>query len=100
MKASQHTAEQIIEILEQAEKGDQTIGRSAAHTGLRRIPFIAEGVPGKICSCSYPLQRRAFDFRYHHNPQYNAVAKIVDQRIHEPEVYDDKSHPRALCCVS
>src|SRR5215211_7695539 len=26
MKASQHTAEQIIKILEQAEKGDQTIG--------------------------------------------------------------------------
>ena len=36
MKASQHTAEQIIKILEQAEKGDQTIGE------VCRTPGIAE----------------------------------------------------------
>ena len=34
MKASQHTAEQIIKILEQAEKGDQTIGAVCRTNGI------------------------------------------------------------------
>jgi len=34
MKASQHTAEQIITILEQAEKGDQTIGAFCRTNGI------------------------------------------------------------------
>src|SRR4051794_30742775 len=33
-KASQHTAEQIIKILEQAEKGDQTIGAVCRTNGI------------------------------------------------------------------
>jgi hypothetical protein len=34
MKASQHTAEDIIKILEQAEKGDQTIGAVCRTHGI------------------------------------------------------------------
>ena len=43
MKARQHTAEQIIKILEQAEKGDQTIGAICRTHGIAETPFIAGG---------------------------------------------------------
>lgn len=39
MKASQHTAEQIIKILEQAEKGDQTIGAVCRTNGITETTF-------------------------------------------------------------
>ena len=39
MKASQHTAEQIIKILEQAEKGDQTIGAICRTNGIAENTF-------------------------------------------------------------
>jgi hypothetical protein len=39
MKASQHTAEQIIKILEQAEKGDQTIGAVCRTNGIAENTF-------------------------------------------------------------
>ena len=39
MKASQHTAEQIIKILEQAEKGDQTIGSVCRTNGIAENTF-------------------------------------------------------------
>jgi putative transposase len=39
MKASQHTAEQIIKILEQAEKGDQTIGAVCRTHGIAENTF-------------------------------------------------------------
>jgi putative transposase len=39
MKASQHTAEQIIKILEQAEKGDQTIGAICRSNGIAENTF-------------------------------------------------------------
>jgi len=39
MKASQHTAEQIIKILEQAEKGDQTIGAICRTNGIAEKTF-------------------------------------------------------------
>jgi hypothetical protein len=48
-------------------------------------------------------QRRSVVLKFSHSqhiPQYNDVTKIVDQRIHEPEVCNDKSRPRALCCLS
>ena len=39
MKASHHTAEQIIKILEQAEKGDQTIGAVCRTHGIAENTF-------------------------------------------------------------
>ena len=39
MKASHHTAEQIIKILEQAEKGDQTIGTVCRTHGIAENTF-------------------------------------------------------------
>jgi hypothetical protein len=39
MKASQHTAEQIIKILEHAEKGDQTIGTVCRTNGIAENTF-------------------------------------------------------------
>ena len=39
MKASQHTAEQIIKILEQAEKGDPTIGAICRTNGIAENTF-------------------------------------------------------------
>src|SRR3954454_24010011 len=39
MKASQHTAEHIIKILEQAEKGDQTIGAVCRTNGIAENTF-------------------------------------------------------------
>jgi putative transposase len=39
MKASQHTAEQIIKILEQAEKGDQTIGAVCRTNSITEATF-------------------------------------------------------------
>ena len=39
MNASQHTAEQIITILEQAEKGDQTIGAICRTNGITETTF-------------------------------------------------------------
>jgi putative transposase len=39
MKASQHTAEQIIKVLEQAEKGDQTIGAVCRTNGIAENTF-------------------------------------------------------------
>jgi putative transposase len=41
MKARQHTAEQIIKILEQAEKGDQTIGAVCRTNGIAENTFIS-----------------------------------------------------------
>src|SRR5258708_5791847 len=39
MKASRHTAEQMIKILEQAEKGDQTIGAVCRTNGIAENTF-------------------------------------------------------------
>ena len=39
MKASHHTAEQIVKILEQAEKGDQTIGALCRAHGIAENTF-------------------------------------------------------------
>jgi putative transposase len=39
MKASQHTAEQMIKLLEQAEKGDQTIGAVCRTNGITETAF-------------------------------------------------------------
>jgi putative transposase len=39
MKASQHTAEQIVKILEQAEKGNQTIGAVCRTNGIAENTF-------------------------------------------------------------
>ena len=39
MKTSQHTAEQIIKILEQAEKGDQTIAAVCREHGIAENTF-------------------------------------------------------------
>ena len=39
MKANHHTAEQIIKILEQAEKGDQTIGALCRTHGIAENTF-------------------------------------------------------------
>ena len=39
MKTSQHTAEQIIRILEQAERGTQTIGLVCREHGLTETTF-------------------------------------------------------------
>ena len=39
MIASQHTAEQIIKILEQAEKGDQMIGAVCRTNGITETTF-------------------------------------------------------------
>ena len=39
MKASQHTAEQMIKILEQAAKGDQTIGAICRTNGIAENTF-------------------------------------------------------------
>jgi len=39
MKASAHTAEQIIKILEQATKGDQTIGAICRTNGIAENTF-------------------------------------------------------------
>jgi putative transposase len=39
MKANQHTAEQIIKILEQAEKGDQTIGAVCRTNSITETTF-------------------------------------------------------------
>jgi putative transposase len=39
LKASHHTAEQIIKILEQAEKGDQTIGAVCRTNGITEATF-------------------------------------------------------------
>src|SRR5260221_7504440 len=39
MKASQHTGEQIIKILERAEKGDQTIGGVCGTNGIAENTF-------------------------------------------------------------
>ena len=53
MKASQHTAEQIIKILEQAEKGDQTIGAVCRTHGMseRKTPGSSGSWPS-ACSKS------------------------------------------------
>jgi putative transposase len=39
MKTSQHTAEQIIKILEQAEKGEQTIAAVCREHGIAENTF-------------------------------------------------------------
>lgn len=39
MKANQHTAEQIIKILDQAEKGEQTIGAVCREHGITETTF-------------------------------------------------------------
>ena len=39
MKTGQHTAEQIIRILEQAEKGEQTIAASCREHGIAETTF-------------------------------------------------------------
>ena len=39
MKTSQHTAEQIIKILEQAEKGEQTIAAVCRQHGIAKNTF-------------------------------------------------------------
>jgi putative transposase len=39
MKTSQHTAEQIVKILEQAERGDQTIGALCREQGISENTF-------------------------------------------------------------
>jgi putative transposase len=39
MKPSQHTAEQIIKILEQAEKGEQTVGAVCREHGITETTF-------------------------------------------------------------
>jgi putative transposase len=39
MKTSQHTAEQIIKILEQAERGEQTIGAVCREHGITETTF-------------------------------------------------------------
>ncbi|KAB8333725.1 transposase [Scytonema tolypothrichoides VB-61278] len=39
MKTSQHTAEQIIKILEQGERGDQTIGAVCREHGITESTF-------------------------------------------------------------
>ena len=44
MKTTQHTAEQIIKILEQAEKGDQTIAAVCRAHGIAENTFY--------CRCS------------------------------------------------
>lgn len=47
MKTSQHTAEQIIRILEQAERGTQTIGILCREHGItRRLLPLAQSVRG------------------------------------------------------
>jgi hypothetical protein len=45
MKANQYTAEQIIKILEQAERSEQTISAVCQNTALRRQPSIAGAKP-------------------------------------------------------
>ncbi len=39
MKPSQHTTEQIIKILEQAEKGEQTVGAVCREHGITETTF-------------------------------------------------------------
>lgn len=39
MKPSQHTTEQIIKILEQAEKGEQTVGSVCREHGITETTF-------------------------------------------------------------
>lgn len=39
MKTSQHTAEQIVKILEQAERGEQTIGVVCREHGITETTF-------------------------------------------------------------
>jgi putative transposase len=39
MKTSQHTAEQIVKILEQAERGEQTIGAICREHGISENTF-------------------------------------------------------------
>ena len=39
MKTNQHTAEQIIKILEQAERGEQTIGALCREHGIAETTF-------------------------------------------------------------
>jgi hypothetical protein len=39
MKTCQHTAEQIVKILEQAERGEQTIAVICRELGMLRTPF-------------------------------------------------------------
>jgi len=45
MKINQHTAEQIMKILEQSAKADQTVRQSAASMAVPRTLFIAGATP-------------------------------------------------------
>jgi putative transposase len=45
MQTRQHTSEQIIKILDQAKKGEQTVAAICREHGIADIPFTAGAKP-------------------------------------------------------